>query len=88
MTDTSAGASAAQRSAGLGKWEKETGHVYSATTFAFLFSPTGVWTGMQKLSHRIEVKGDEIEFTSSTEIFDTSGVQITSGCATGVGRKM
>jgi hypothetical protein len=88
MTDATAGSSAAQRTAGLGKWEKVTGHTYTATTFAFLFSPAGVWTGIQKLSHQIEVKGEEIEFTSTTEIFDGAGTVVLSGCATAVGRKL
>jgi len=85
MTDTTAAVSPALRSPGLGTWEKAHGQTYSATSLAFLFNPAGVWTGTQRLTHSIRFNGAAIEFTSTNEIFDTSGTVTTTGCATAVG---
>jgi hypothetical protein len=88
MTDTTTGVSPSVRSPGLGKWEKTGSHSFSATSLAFLFSSTGVPTGTQQLTHRIEMQGDEISFTSSVAIFDNNGNVVTTGCATAVGRRI
>lgn len=88
MIDTTTGASPSLRSPGLGKWEKTGAHTYSATSLAFLFSPTGAWTGTQKLMHVIEVDGDENAFRSTVEIFDIGGNTVSTGCATAAGRRM
>jgi len=88
MIDTTSGASPALRSPGLGKWEKTGSHTYSAVSLALLFNPAGVWTGTQKLTHVIEVNGDENVFTSQSEIFDTAGTRISSGCATANGHRL
>ena len=88
MTDTTAAVSPALRSPGLGTWEKTLGQTYGATSVAFLFNPAGVWTGTQRLTHSIRFNGDAIEFTSTNEIFDTSGTVTTTGCATAVGHRL
>lgn len=88
MTDTTTGASAAARTPGLGKWDKTGPQSYTAETLAFLFNPTGVWTGVQKLSHSIVADAGEITFESRVEISDTNGNVITRGCATALGRRL
>ena len=88
MIDTTTGASPSLRSPGLGKWEKNGGRTYGAVSLAFLFSPAGVWIGTQKLTHKIEVSGDENAFTTRSEVFDPAGVLLSSGCATAAGRRL
>jgi len=88
MTDTTAAVSPALRTPGLGTWDKTHGQTYGATSLAFLFNPAGVWTGTQRLTHSIRFSGDSIEFTSTNEIFDTSGTVTTTGCATAVGHRL
>ena len=88
MMDTTTGVSPSLRSPGQGKWEKTGLYAYSATSLSLLFSSTGAWTGTQKLTHAIAVNGDENAFTSTVEIFDTSGIVISTGCATAVGHRL
>jgi hypothetical protein len=88
MIDTTTGASPSLRSPGLGKWEKNGERTYAAVSLALLFSPAGVWVGTQKLTHKIEVSGDENAFTTRSEVFDPAGVLLSSGCATAVGRRL
>lgn len=88
LIDTTTGFSPALRSPGQGTWEKTGRQTYSATSLAFLFNPAGAWAGTQKLTHTIEVKGDENQFKSAVEIFDTAGNVTTTGCATAVGRRL
>ena len=88
MLDTTAGAPPAQRSPGMGKWEKTGPQTYSAISFALLFNPVGVWTGTQKLTHTIEVTGNQSNFTSRSEIFDPAGTLVVSGCATAIGQRI
>jgi hypothetical protein len=88
MIDTTAGASPSLRSPGLGKWEKTGPQTYRAISLALLFSPAGVWTGTQKITHLIEVNGNENVFTSQSEIFDTGGTLLSSGCATATGHRL
>lgn len=88
MIDTTAGASPSLRSPGLGKWEKNGERTYAAVSLALLFSPAGVWIGTQKLTHKIEVSGNENAFTSKSEVFDPTGTLLSSGCATAVGQRL
>jgi hypothetical protein len=87
-TDTTTGISPTLRSPGFGTWEKTGGQTYSAVALAFLFNPVGTWTGMQKLSHIIRLKGDVIDYTSTVQFFDTDGKVTASGCATAVGHRL
>ena len=88
MIDTTTGVSPSLRSPGLGKWEKERAQTYSAVSLALLFSPAGAWIGTQKLTHTIDVTGDQNTFTSRSEVFDTSGTLLSSGCATAIGQRL
>lgn len=88
MIDTTSGASPSLRSPGQGKWEKIGPQTYSATSIALLFSPAGTWTGTQKLTHHIEINGDQIAFTSTVQIFDSGGTPLSTGCATAIGRRL
>jgi len=88
MIDTTAGASPALRSPGLGTWEKSGGRTYRAVSLAFLFNPSGLWIGTQRLTHIIEVTGDDNAFTTRSEVFDPAGTLLSSGCATATGRRL
>jgi hypothetical protein len=58
-------------------------------TEAFLFNG-GVRTGLQRISQEIEVvaDGDEFNANVTSEIEDTSGNVIATGCATSIGRRL
>jgi hypothetical protein len=86
--DTTTGFSPSERSPGLGKWERTGAQTYSATALAFLFDATGAWTGTQRLTHSIELKGDESSFTTTVQFFDTNGTPVSAGCATAVGHRL
>jgi hypothetical protein len=86
--DTTTGFAPSQRSPGLGTWQRIGSQTYSATVLAFLFDATGAWSGTQRLTHSIEVKGDEISFTTTVHFFDTNGAFVRAGCATAVGHRM
>ena len=88
LIDTTTAATPTGRSGGLGYWEKTGNGTYTAVSVAFLFNPSGVFIGTQKLTQAIELGGDRGQFTStaSNEVFDTNGVRTVLGCATAVGR--
>lgn len=88
MVDTTTGVSPSLRSPGLGKWEQTGPQTYTAISLALLFNPAGVWIGSQKLTHTITVSGDENVFTSTSQVFDTSGTVLSTGCATAAGTRM
>ena len=73
MMDTTTGVSPSLRSPGQGKWEKTGRYTYRATSLSLLFSSTGAWTGTQKLTHAINVNGDENAFTSTVESSTRAG---------------
>ena len=87
-TDTTAGVPPALRSPGIGTWRKAGGLTYDAISMAFTFSPAGAWTGTQKLTHKIELKDDTINFTSTVQFFDANGTVTATGCATAVGNRI
>src|SRR5687768_10432253 len=68
LIDTTTAVSPALRSAGHGRWEKTGGHTYSAVSVAFLFDASGNWTGMQRLTQRIEVDKDASTSTATNEV--------------------
>jgi len=88
LIDTTTFVSPALRSPGMGTWAQAGRQTFNATSLAFLFSPAFAWTGTQKLTDTIELKGDVLEFTSTNQIFDTNGTVIATGCATAVGHRM
>jgi hypothetical protein len=86
LTETTTGFPPTVRSPGHGVWYFLGDHNYRGISEAFLFSPTGVWIGTQRLTQSIEIapSGDELNSTATNEIFDTFGNLTTSGCATAV----
>ena len=88
MGGSTAASSPAQLAPGIGTWESTGGQRYSGVTIGFLFDATGVWSGTQKLTHAIRLRGDEILFNSTVQFFDTNNVQLSAGCATGVGHRI
>src|SRR4051794_12229836 len=74
---------AAQRSTGLGTWQKVGGRTCKWVSLTFLFSPTDFLTGTQKVTGTWEVQNgsDELAGTSLSETFDTSGTLLATACA-------
>jgi hypothetical protein len=61
-----------------------TGGTYAAVTEAFLFAPTGVNTGTQRITQHIELDPyeDTFEATVNSTVLDTLGNVVAVGCAT------
>jgi len=81
VTDTTTGFPPLVRSPGHGSWEKTGANTYHSVSVAFLFSPTGAWTGTQKLTQTITIENNQYSSTAVNNIFDTSGTLTASGCA-------
>jgi hypothetical protein len=88
LVDTTTGFSPALRTPGHGSWEKTDGHSYRSVSVAFLFDAAGNWTGIQKLTQKIEVQNDAFTSTATNEILDVNGNVVTTGCATAVGSRV
>ena len=90
VTTADGGLSPASRTTGLGVWSHSTGGTYTAVTEAFLFAPTGVNTGTQRITQHIEFDRyqDTFEATVSSTVLDTQGNVAAVGCATSVGRRL
>lgn len=90
MTETTARFTPALRGPGHGIWQQVQGSTFSSTLDAFLYNPTGVWTGTQRLTQTIEIGDDPDAWmaTAHNEIFDTTDNLLVSGCSTAVGRRM
>jgi hypothetical protein len=80
----------AQRSPGLGTWQKVGGRTFKWLSLTFLFSPTGFLSGTQKVTGTWEVQDDpdELAGTSVSETFDTSGTLLATVCATVAARRV
>jgi hypothetical protein len=80
----------AQRSPGLGTWQKVRGRTFKWVSLTFLFSPAGLLTGTQKLTGTWEVQDDpdELAGTTVSDTFDTSGTLLATVCATVVARRV
>jgi len=89
LTETTTGFAPSQRTPGHGFWRHTGENSYLAVSEAFLFNPSDIWTGTQKLTQNTEIARDSDAFasTASIEIFDISGNLLTKGCATAVGRR-
>jgi hypothetical protein len=90
LTTSDGGMSPAARGAGHGVWWRLQGRTFAALTEAFMFGPTGVRSGTQRLSQEIDLEHDGMEFHSriSSAVLDTAGQVIFAGCATSVGRRL
>jgi hypothetical protein len=78
------------RSPGIGIWRRTAGHAYTSSTYAFLFSATGAWTGTHRIVQTIEIgdDSDQFEGTASVQILDTNGNITFTGCSTSVGQRI
>jgi hypothetical protein len=90
LIETTSRFSPAMRGPAHGVWQHTGGHTFSATAYAFLYNSSGAWTGTQKITQTIEIGGDPDEFNANatSEIFDTNGNLIQSGCSTAVGHRL
>ena len=82
VTDTTTAFPLALRSPGHGSWEKIAPNTYTSISVAFLFSPAGVWTGIQKLTQTIIIENNQYSSTAANRIFDTAGNLTVTSCAT------
>jgi hypothetical protein len=90
VTTSDGGLSPLARGAGHGVWRHTTGHSFEALTEAFLFTPTGILNGTQRLRQSVEIGWDPDEFNATVwaEILDAQGAVLGTGCATSVGHRM
>ena len=88
MIDTTTLIGPAQRSPGLGTWERTGGDTYSAVSIAFIFDAAGVWTQTQKLIHSLTVNGNALKFDSTVVFYDAAGNVVRTGCATAVAERL
>ena len=90
VTTADGGLSPATRTTGLGVWSHSTGGGYAAVTEAFLFAPTGVNAGTQRITQHIELNPyeDTFQATVNSTILDTQGNVVAVGSATSVGRRL
>lgn len=88
VTTADGGLSPLARGTGLGSWSRSHAGGFVAITEAFLFSPTGALAGTQRIVQAIELDHRDQEFTAnvSSEILDTQGNVVGSGCANSIGR--
>jgi len=73
-------------SPGMGTWQNLGGQHYTAVFTFFRLNPDNTFAGTQRITEDIELSQDADSFTSTgtSEIFDTSGTLIHTGCNTGV----
>ena len=90
MITSDGGLSPLARGAGHGTWVHTGGHTFAALTEAFLFTPTGALSGIQRIRQAVEIGWDPHQFnaTVSSEISDAQGTLLATGCATSVGNRM
>lgn len=86
LIDTTTAVSPALRSPGHGTWERTGGRTFKSKSLAFLFSPTGVWTGTQTITQEIHFGGDrdQADSDASSQVFDTLGHATATLCPTAV----
>jgi len=74
----------ANRSTGLGTWSHLGGSSYATREKWFEYTMTGMFNGTTVITREIELskKADEYAATASTEVYNTMGQLINTGCAT------
>ena len=84
LTVTTAGQLPSLSTPPLGVWRHVDGHMYSAVTEAYIFSPAGAWIQTHRLTRAIQIGDDGNSFTDTValEILDTGGNLLATGCAT------
>jgi hypothetical protein len=78
-------------SPGLGAWQHEGGRHYTgAFTFFRVNVPANTFAGTQKITEAIELSKDADEFTAAgtSEVFDTNGNLVSTGCNTLTGTRI
>lgn len=90
VTTSDGGMSPAARGTGLGLWQRLGGRTFAARTEAFTFSPAGTLSGRQRITQEITLDHDGATFEArvSSEVVNTMGQVVFTGCATSVGRRL
>jgi hypothetical protein len=77
-----------QRSPGLGVWSRTHRNGYKAVIDAFVLFDSPVFTrGVQRLMFDIEVDGDQMTISASSQFYDTSGNPLVATCASATGTR-
>lgn len=78
------------RTSERGLWGHVANNVYRLRFKAYLYNPAAEVIGYQVVTHEIELDEKANTYVSggTTQIFDTSGVEIGSGCSTTVSTRM
>ena len=94
-TTTNPGFQPGQRSPDHGVWTAEGNHSYKFLSEAYIYFTTepnppvpGFQQGVQRLTQTVEVHGNQLTTTGTSEFFDTQGNLVASGCAKAVGERM
>jgi hypothetical protein len=90
LIETTAAFPPSQRTPGHGFWNRTGRRQFTAVSEAFLFSPTNVWGGVQRITQAITIGDDPRDVTSTAtfEILNTTGQVVGSGCAAAVLTRM
>ncbi len=90
LTESTSRSSPSVRGSGHGSWDRSNGGGYTASHTAFLYSPEGAWTGMQKVTQSITIGADPnvFEADAMSQVTDTSGNVVMSGCSSAVGHRL
>lgn len=80
MTETSR--SLANRSPGLGVWERINGNTYKSIFIFFRSNPDGTDNGYQKVKRQHTLDGKTLTTVATFENFNPQGVLTSTGCAT------
>jgi hypothetical protein len=78
----------ALKTASFGVWQRENGwQDYSFAFMFYRFNPDGSPAGSQKVRQTLTLSasGNEFTTTGTLDVFDPSGNQVGSGCATSTG---
>jgi hypothetical protein len=74
--------SLANRSPGLGIWDRIAGNTYVSVFIFFRSNPDGTDNGYQKIKRRHTVEGNTLTTVATFENYSPQGVVTSNGCAT------
>ena len=90
MQEFGTGSAPLDRSDAQGVWRHETGRYFSSVAKAFRFAADGSLAGSLRLHRQIELSadGDIISVVVRSEVFDSNGTLILTGCALEYGSRL
>ena len=90
FTGITSGMPPSLRSPEVGIWRHESGSTYKFRFKAYQFNSAGAPILFQIVTHTLQLgqAGDTYESSGGVNFYDMNGVQIGSGCSSGVGTRM